>query len=139
MSNTAPTPTNAGGDRNLVKYYKIIGPAPAGGGTSQAYYMKAKRGSYQSGVFGQFTTITSTDDQPEGAIISSRKTLLLNGIIANVILILKPLRRDGANGRAIVSVPVSQLEEVLKENGKLEAKTVGQAKRLILDVRPCTK
>jgi hypothetical protein len=136
---TAPTPSNAG-DNDIFRYYSIPDSAGAGAGAARPpIIVKAKNNSYQSDVFRQFTGITSTPDAPTSGNLMSKKKGLMDGRLANVILILKAVSRTGAPGRSIVSIPMGQLEEVLKENGKLTGKQVGPKNRLVLDVRPCTR
>jgi hypothetical protein len=136
---TAPSPSNAG-DNDIFRYYRIPPSSPTGpSGPNPAIAIKAKNNSYQADTFKQFTGITSTPDQPTNANLVSKKKAMLDGQLANVILILKSANRTGSPGRAIVSVPLSQLEEVLKENGKLTGKQLGPKNRLVLDVRPTTR
>jgi hypothetical protein len=135
MTTKAPSPTNAG-DNDIYQYYKI--PPTAGAG-STAIAMKAKKNSYQADVFAAIGGLTATPDAPKDASLYSKKKALTEGRVANVILILKSLTRNGSPGRSIVSVPVTKIEEVLKTNGILTNKQVGPKNRIIEDVRPCTR
>jgi hypothetical protein len=135
MTDKAPTPTNNAGDQNVVSYFSLQSGTGDG---AVAYFMKAKTGSYQAETY-KHLSVAASNDPPNTGVAANRKTLLRNGVIANVILILAPARTNGPAGRAIVSVPLAKLEEVLKQGGPLSGRKVGKSNRTISDVRPCTK
>lgn len=139
MARRAPKATNTEGDNDIIRYYRIPATPGAGGGPARPpIVVKARTNSYQCDAY-EHLGLTYTRDQPADFQLMSRKKALLEGRLANVILLVKSQSRTGSPTRSIVSVPVSKVEEVLMTGGLLTGKAVGPSNRLVDDVRPTTK